>query len=83
MTTTQHQSAIGSPGPARLAGRPTREGLRMIERTRGARDLLSSKWKVDLLYLLVRGARRYTVAAAVSSRPVPPQPSPGAAHSRS
>jgi DNA-binding HxlR family transcriptional regulator len=32
----------------------------MIERTRGARDLLSSKWKVDLLYLLARGVRRYS-----------------------
>jgi DNA-binding HxlR family transcriptional regulator len=32
----------------------------MIERTRTARDLLSSKWKVDLLYLLARGVRRYS-----------------------
>ncbi len=32
----------------------------MIERTRGARDLLSSKWKIDLLYLLARGVRRYS-----------------------
>jgi DNA-binding HxlR family transcriptional regulator len=32
----------------------------MIERTRAARDLLSSKWKVDLLYLLARGVRRYS-----------------------
>jgi DNA-binding HxlR family transcriptional regulator len=32
----------------------------MIDRTRGARDLLSSKWKVDLLYLLARGVRRYS-----------------------
>jgi len=60
MTTTQHPSAIsglGRPGPA---GRPTSEDLEMIERTRGARDLLSSKWKVDLLYLLARGVRRYS-----------------------
>jgi DNA-binding HxlR family transcriptional regulator len=39
---------------------PTREDLEMIERTRGARDLLSSKWKVDLLYLLARGVHRYS-----------------------
>jgi DNA-binding HxlR family transcriptional regulator len=32
----------------------------MIERTRGARDLLASKWKVDLLYLMARGVRRYS-----------------------
>jgi DNA-binding HxlR family transcriptional regulator len=32
----------------------------MIERTRATRDLLSSKWKVDLLYLLARGVRRYS-----------------------
>jgi DNA-binding HxlR family transcriptional regulator len=32
----------------------------MIERTRAARDLLASKWKVDLLYLLARGAQRYS-----------------------
>lgn len=32
----------------------------MIDRTRGARDLLSSKWKVDLLYLLARGVHRYS-----------------------
>jgi DNA-binding HxlR family transcriptional regulator len=32
----------------------------MIDRTRGARDLLSAKWKVDLLYLLARGIRRYS-----------------------
>lgn len=43
----------------RSAG-PTREDLEMIERTRAARDLLASKWKVDLLYLLARGARRYS-----------------------
>src|SRR5262245_55460396 len=39
---------------------PTREDLEMIERTRAARDLFSSKWKVDLLYLLARGVRRYS-----------------------
>jgi DNA-binding HxlR family transcriptional regulator len=39
---------------------PTREDLEMIERTRAARDLLASKWKVDLLYLLARGVRRYS-----------------------
>ena len=43
----------------RSAG-PTREDLEMIERTRAARDLLASKWKVDLLYLLARGAQRYS-----------------------
>jgi len=32
----------------------------MIERTRAARDILSSKWKVDLLYLLARGVHRYS-----------------------
>src|SRR4051795_5471286 len=39
---------------------PTRQDLEMIDRTRAARDLLSSKWKVDLLYLLARGVRRYS-----------------------
>jgi DNA-binding HxlR family transcriptional regulator len=60
MTTTQHQSAIEGRRPARPAGRPTKEDLEMIERTREARELLSSKWKVDLLYLLARGVRRYS-----------------------
>jgi len=32
----------------------------MIDRTRGARDLLSSKWRGRLLYLLARGIRRYS-----------------------
>ena len=41
-------------------GRPTREDLEMIDRTRAARELLASKWKVDLLYLLARGAQRYS-----------------------
>jgi DNA-binding HxlR family transcriptional regulator len=49
---------------SRRAGRqntgPTRQDLEMIERTRAARDLLSSKWKVDLLYLLARGVHRYS-----------------------
>jgi DNA-binding HxlR family transcriptional regulator len=40
--------------------RLTAEDIRMIERTREARDLLSSKWKVDLLYLLARGVHRYS-----------------------
>ena len=60
MTTTHHPLAVGSPGRARPAARLTREDLEMMERTRGARDLLSSKWKVDLLYLLARGVRRYS-----------------------
>ena len=47
------------PIRVRNAG-PTREDLEMIERTRAARDLLASKWKVDLLYLLARGAQRYS-----------------------
>ena len=44
----------------RPSAAPTREDLEMIERTRAARDLLASKWKVDLLYLLARGAQRYS-----------------------
>ena len=47
------------PTSRRSAG-PTREDIEMIERTRAARDLLASKWKVDLLYLLARGAQRYS-----------------------
>jgi DNA-binding HxlR family transcriptional regulator len=39
---------------------PTSQDLEMIDRTRAARDLLSSKWKVDLLYLLARGVHRYS-----------------------
>jgi DNA-binding HxlR family transcriptional regulator len=39
---------------------PRPEDREMIERTRAARDLLASKWKVDLLYLLARGAQRYS-----------------------
>jgi DNA-binding HxlR family transcriptional regulator len=60
MTSTEHLSAVEAPGQPRGAGKPTREDLEMIERTRAARDLLSSKWKVDLLYLLARGVRRYS-----------------------
>ena len=60
MTITHYLSAVDSPGPARPAVRPTREDLEMIESTRRARDLLSSKWKIDLLYLLARGVRRYS-----------------------
>src|SRR3954464_13525352 len=44
----------------RKNARPTREDIEMIERTRAARDLLSSKWKVDPLYLLARGVHRYS-----------------------
>ena len=39
---------------------PTRQDLEMIDHTRAVRDLLSSKWKVDLLYLLARGVHRYS-----------------------
>jgi len=60
MTTNHYLSAIDGSGPARPAAQPTSEDLEMIDRTRGARDLLSSKWKVDLLYLLARGVRRYS-----------------------
>ena len=48
------------PPITRRRAEPTREDLEMIERTRAARDLLASKWKVDLLYLLARGAQRYS-----------------------
>jgi DNA-binding HxlR family transcriptional regulator len=57
MTSTQRLLALEAPY---REGKATREDLEMIERTRGARDLLSSKWKVDLLYLLARGVRRYS-----------------------
>jgi DNA-binding HxlR family transcriptional regulator len=60
MTSTQDLSAVGAAGRVRPTGQPTSEDLEMIERTRGARDLLSSKWKVDLLYLLARGVHRYS-----------------------
>jgi DNA-binding HxlR family transcriptional regulator len=39
---------------------PTQEDLQLIARTRAARELLSAKWKVDVLYLLARGVRRYS-----------------------
>lgn len=48
----------GRRGPR--AVRLTSEDLVMIERTRAARDLLASKWKIDLLYLLARGVHRYS-----------------------
>jgi DNA-binding HxlR family transcriptional regulator len=60
MTTTQYSSAVDGGGRGRQAARPTSEDLEMIDRTRGARDMLSAKWKVDLLYLLARGVRRYS-----------------------
>jgi DNA-binding HxlR family transcriptional regulator len=60
MISTHHPSAVEATGSSRAAGKPTREDLEMIELTRGARDLLSSKWKVDLLYLLARGVHRYS-----------------------
>jgi len=58
--------SVQSNGPKRdrRTGRedvtPTRQDIEMIDRTRAARDLLSSKWKVDLLYLLARGVHRYS-----------------------
>jgi DNA-binding HxlR family transcriptional regulator len=39
---------------------PTQEDLQLIARTRATRELLSAKWKVDLIYLLARGVRRYS-----------------------
>jgi len=60
MTTTQYQPPIDVQDGPRPGGRPTSEDLEMIERTREARELLSSKWKVDLLYLLARGVHRYS-----------------------
>jgi len=57
---TEYLSPVDTPAVIRSNGRPTREDIEMIERTREARDLLSSKWKVDLLYLLARGVRRYS-----------------------
>ena len=60
MTTIQYLAAIDASGLGTRGRRPTSEDLEMIDRTRGARDLLSSKWKVDLLYLLARGVRRYS-----------------------
>src|SRR5262249_42234077 len=60
VTTTHYLSAIDGGGRGHRARRPTSEDLEMIDRTRGARDLLSSKWKVDLLYLLARRVHRYS-----------------------
>lgn len=31
----------------------------MVESTRAALELLTPKWRIDVLYLLARGARRY------------------------
>jgi DNA-binding HxlR family transcriptional regulator len=60
-TMTQYLStADGSSAVAGPRRQPTSEDLEMIERSRAVRDLLSSKWKVDLLYLLARGVRRYS-----------------------
>src|SRR5438445_4587366 len=57
---TQYVAPVGTTAVIRPNGRPTHEDLELIQRTRAARDLLSSKWKVDLLYLLARGVRRYS-----------------------
>jgi DNA-binding HxlR family transcriptional regulator len=60
LISAQRNHARGGRGAGRDKAAPTREDLEMIERTRAARDLLSSKWKVDLLYLLARGVHRYS-----------------------
>lgn len=57
---SRRNHAHGTRRSARTNAGPTRQDLEMIERTRAARDLLSSKWKVDLLYLLARGVHRYS-----------------------
>src|SRR5262245_35207837 len=57
---TGHPSPVDSAAVPHPKGRPTREDIEMIRRTQAARDLLSSKWKIDLLYLLARGVRRYS-----------------------
>jgi DNA-binding HxlR family transcriptional regulator len=57
---TQYLSTADGSAAAHSKRQPTAEDLEMIERSRAARDLLSSKWKVDLLYLLARGIRRYS-----------------------
>jgi DNA-binding HxlR family transcriptional regulator len=59
LSTAEHRQAGRPHAGVRRSGL-TREDLEMIERSRAARDLLSSKWKVDLLYLLARGVRRYS-----------------------
>src|SRR3954452_24509853 len=56
----RNNHADRSRRPDRKNARPTRQDLEMIDRTRAARDLLSSKWKVDLLYLLALGVHRYS-----------------------
>jgi DNA-binding HxlR family transcriptional regulator len=60
LTSVRVDHANGSRRAGRQNAGPTRQDLEMIERTRAARDLLSSKWKVDLLYLLARGVHRYS-----------------------
>ena len=59
LTSVGDQASGARRNGTRSAG-PTSQDLEMIERTRAARDLLSSKWKVDLLYLLARGVHRYS-----------------------
>jgi DNA-binding HxlR family transcriptional regulator len=59
LSAVEHRHVDRPPAGVRTSGL-TRGDLEMIERTRAARDLLSSKWKVDLLYLLARGVRRYS-----------------------
>jgi DNA-binding HxlR family transcriptional regulator len=51
---------IGGRRNGHRNGGTSPEDVEMIERTRAARDLLASKWKVDLLYLLARGGQRYS-----------------------
>lgn len=58
--TSVRNNRVRTPRNGRPKVAPTREDLEMIERTRAARDLLASKWKVDLLYLLARGVHRYS-----------------------
>jgi DNA-binding HxlR family transcriptional regulator len=59
LSSVDGRAEAGPAGGSRRAN-PTAEDLQMIERTRAARELLSAKWKVDLLYLLARGVRRYS-----------------------
>lgn len=59
LTSVGNHASGAQRNGTRTAG-PTSQDLEMIERTRAARDLLSSKWKVDLLYLLARGVHRYS-----------------------
>src|SRR5262245_4847634 len=60
LTLVRGDHAHGSRRAGRPNAGPTRQDLEMIERTRAARDLRSSKWKVDLMYLLARGVHRYS-----------------------